>query len=89
MPQVDLYLYPRFHPHHGESQVDFTAIDTSLYPQLVGKAAAITTLAPGETLFVPPYWFVLPMAVGRVQGPKSSLAWAVEADRSARDHAIG
>ena len=83
---MNLYLLPRFHPQHGESAVDFSAIDTDLFPDIDGKPAAVATVRAGEMLFLPPYWFALPTAVGGEAESAPSPSISIEVRRSTTWH---
>jgi ribosomal protein L16 Arg81 hydroxylase len=52
-----LYLYPSLHPSFRQSQVDFEHPDHGLFPNFHDVPAVVVTIKPGDTLYLPPFWF--------------------------------
>lgn len=54
----EVYPFSSLHPHYRQSQVDFAApLDHAHYPRAAGARGSQVVVAPGEVLFVPPFWF--------------------------------
>ena len=53
-----LYPYPVHHPLDTRAQVDLSRPDLSTFPQLATvRGAREVVLEPGQTLFLPAYWW--------------------------------
>ena len=51
-----LYYNPHLHPAQRQSQVDFDAPNLTRFPRFRHLTTLVVTLAPGELLYIPPFW---------------------------------
>lgn len=52
-----LYMYPHHHVHYHQTQVDYEEPNPSIYPNFALADPFEVILAPGDILYIPPYWF--------------------------------
>jgi hypothetical protein len=57
-----LYPYPHLHVHYQQSQVNFSAPQEE-FPLFSQSEPMQVTLQAGDTLYIPPYWYVTTLRV--------------------------
>merc|ERR1712098_522614 len=58
-----LYLSERGHPEARHTKVDWSVLDYRRYPLMDAARATEVVLRPGDVLYVPSYWFHVPISL--------------------------
>jgi len=81
-PRQHAYLYPFPHTHvsYHQSQVDFNDPDVLTFPDFARAGAVEAVLEPGDTLYIPPFWW------HRIEALDLSLSMSVVSPSAEEGH---